>query len=177
MKPEDKLIRKIQQGDSSCLQELFQIYYEQIYKYCLWHTSDVQTAEDAVQETFLKIMTHIQNFNQSGKFKGYIYTVAANTCKDIWKKRALIAEREHVVMTREQYIELGYELSEGQLTLMKLIDKLPEQQREIAILRFSSDLTILEISRSLGMPYRTVQTNLRSIIRKVRKKVEGEREQ
>ena len=177
MKPEDKLIRKIQQGDSSCLQELFQIYYEQIYKYCLWHTSDVQTAEDAVQETFLKIMTHIQNFNQPGKFKGYIYTVAANTCKDIWKKRTLIAEREHVVMTRERYIELGYELSEGQLTLMKLIDKLPERQREIAILRFSSDLTILEISRSLGIPYRTVQTNLRSIIRKVRKKVEGESEQ
>ena len=50
----DELLNRLEQGDAEALDELIRMYYPEILRYCLWHTSDRQSAEDAAQETFLK---------------------------------------------------------------------------------------------------------------------------
>ena len=51
---EEILIKNLQNGDASALDELISMYYQEILRYCIWHAPDRTQAEDAAQETFLK---------------------------------------------------------------------------------------------------------------------------
>ena len=83
----DQLMQKIKKGDSASLDELVTLYYPDILNYCLWKTQDRQIAEDATQETFLKLVTHFDGYTYRGKFKAYIYKIAANVCVDFKRKK------------------------------------------------------------------------------------------
>ena len=86
MTREDKLLKKLEYGDMSALDELISLYYADILRYCICHTKDRQTAEDAVQETFLKTVRYLDRYVHKGKFRAFLYQVAANTCVDMWRK-------------------------------------------------------------------------------------------
>ena len=87
MTREDKLLKKLEYGDMSALDELISLYYADILRYCICHTKDRQTAEDAVQETFLKTVRYLDRYVHKGKFRAFLYQVAANTCVDMWRKK------------------------------------------------------------------------------------------
>lgn len=166
---EDKLIRDIQDGNRSCLKELIEIYYDDIFRYCIYHMTDRETAEDAVQEIFLKVLTHIYHYKKNGKFRSYLYTIAANTCKDMWKKKIHDSEKEKKSELHEMFMESGFEQAEGQVDLIRTLSSLPDYQKEIIILRYSSDLSIKEIAKILSIPYRTAQTRLKAALRNIEK--------
>ena len=87
MTREDELIRQIQKGRQECLDELIELYYPAILRYCLWHMPDSESAQDAAQETFLKLVRFIGRYEHRGHFKAFLYRIAANACIDI--KRSL----------------------------------------------------------------------------------------
>lgn len=62
MTREDELFRRLRGGDGAALEELIIDAYPAILRYCLWHTPDRQTAEDAAQETFLKAVRHLDAY-------------------------------------------------------------------------------------------------------------------
>ena len=73
------------------------------------------------------------------------------------------------------YMERGYEQAEGQVDFLELIRALPPEQREVVILRFSQDLTMREIGKVLELPLRTVQSRLRSALKKVKENLSAGR--
>ena len=66
MTHEDELIRQIKKGSQECLDELIRLYYPAILRYCLWHMPDRESAQDAVQETFLKLARFIGRYEENG---------------------------------------------------------------------------------------------------------------
>ena len=86
MTREDELFRRLRGGDGAALEELIIDAYPAILRYCLWHTPDRQTAEDAAQETFLKAVRHLDAYAHRGKFRAYLYKIAANTCTDLRRR-------------------------------------------------------------------------------------------
>ena len=150
MTREDKLIKKLEHGDMSALDELISLYYSDILRYCICHTADRQTAEDAVQETFLKTVRYLDRYIHKGKFRSFLYQVAANTCVDMWR---------------------GFKRAETEMDFMLLIKELPEEQREIIYLRFAHDLTLREIGQILNLPQRTVQSRLRAALKRMKKEL------
>ena len=175
MTHEDKLIKKAEQGDYNAFNELIQMYYPEILRYCMWHTPTKEFAEDATQETFLKTIHYFDRYIHKGNFKSFLYKVAVNTCIDIKRKKWLsdisiesISEHEE---TNEQlsYIEMGFEEIQGNLMFKQLIDKLPDDTKELLILRYSQELSIREIAQTLDLPLRTVQSRLRAALKKLRK--------
>lgn len=86
MTREDELFGRLRGGDEAALEELIRSHYPGILRYCLGHTPDRQTAEDAAQETFLKAVRHIDAYAHRGRFKAYLYKIAANTCTDLWRR-------------------------------------------------------------------------------------------
>lgn len=62
------------------------MYYEDIYRYCIYHAPDRNLAQDAVQETFLKVIRYFPNYRDRGKFRAFLYKVASNVCTDQWRK-------------------------------------------------------------------------------------------
>lgn len=166
MTREDELFKKLNSGDASALDELIRSYYPEILRYCLWHTSDRQTAEDATQETFLKAVRHMDGYTHHGKFKAYLYKIAANTCTDLWRQNGRPESLEP-----EEYIEAGFERVESESNLLKMLSILPDDQRELVMLRYVHELKIREIADILGEPLRTVQSRLRTALKTLEKNI------
>ena len=164
MTREDEIFRKIEQGDSGGLDELVSLYYPEILRYCRWHTPDQATAEDAAQETFLKAVRHFDRYVHKGRFKAFLYQITANTCVDMWRKKKPEALPEELV-----YTEREFDRAEQEADLARLVERLPEKQREIVLLRFAQDLTLRESADVLGLPLRTVQSRLRAALKYLKK--------
>lgn len=104
------------------------MYYEDILRYCIYHAPDKTAAEDAVQETFLKVIRYMPNYRHRGKFRAFLYKVAANTCKDQWRKGAReewfdtdseASDGEKKLSEEMIYLETGYAKTEGNINFPK----------------------------------------------------------
>lgn len=126
MTRENELLRKIEKGDASCWEELAAMYYDDILRYCLYHTRDRETAEDAVQETFLKVIRYFPRYKNKGKFRAFLYKVASNTCVDTWRQ-----SREMHLTEQIEYQEAGFAYSESEEGFRQIVETLPEDQREV----------------------------------------------
>lgn len=172
---EDKLIKRIEQGDISAADELIEKYYPEILRYCIWHAPNRTSAEDAAQETFLKAIRYMNHYVHRGKFRAFLYKIASNTCIDMWRKQKTIKEfpegmkLEQMQLQMEMsYEESGFQEVQALLDMQRMIRILPEEQREIVILRFGHELTIREIADVTGIPFRTVQSRIRLALKKLK---------
>lgn len=171
MTREDELIRKIEQGVPGAVDELITLLYPEILRYCLWHAPDRSLAEDAAQETFLKAIRYFDRYAHRGRFKSFLYQIAANTCIDMQRKN------RHSDISLEEseidpsYSEPAFEAVRSDMVLRQLVSGLPGDQQEIVLLRFGQDLTIREIGEVVNLPLRTVQSKLRSALKKLKAEI------
>mgnify|MGYP006799831031 FL=1 len=168
---EDKLIKRMEQGDRSAADELIGIYYPEILRYCLWHAPNRSLAEDATQETFLKVIRYFDRYTHQGRFKPFLYQIAANTCIDMQRKNRCQDISLEEVTIESAYLEPGFENIQSDMVLKQLVKNLPTDLQEIVILRFGQDLTLREIAQVVDMPLRTVQSRLRSALKKIKKEI------
>ena len=171
---EDKLIQRMEQGDTSAADELIRIYYSEILQYCVWHAPDRTMAEDAAQETFLKAMRHFDRYEHRGKFKSFLYQIASNTCIDMARRKSrtdLPLDHTENLSTFDEKIEA----LEADMCFKQRLKCLPTESQEILFLRFGQDLTMKEIGAVSGLPMRTIQSKLRSALKTLKKNIqEGE---
>lgn len=173
MTREDELVKRMAQGDRAAADELIKMFYPDILRYCLWHAPDRSLAEDAVQETFLKAIRYFDRYTHKGRFKPFLYRIAANICIDMQRK-----SRNPDISLEESEIEPPYsdpafEAIRSDMVLRQLVSSLPEAQREIVLLRFGQDLTLRETAEVLNLPLRTVQTRLRLALKKLRTELDA----
>lgn len=136
------MIRKIKNGEIELLDDLIEKYYEDIYSYCYRRLHNKDMAQDATQEVFLKFCKSINTYNHVGKCKNYLYIIARNLCINLLKKPECLhledidkAESDSSkIIVNKNYIE-------------DKLNKLPESQKEVIILRFYNDLKIKDIAK------------------------------
>lgn len=164
MTREDQLIKRCKAGDAEALDELVRMYYSDILRYCLWHAPDRQSAEDATQETFIKMIRHLQDYTHR-HFRAFLYRIAANTCIDMQRRKSAseAALPEDLVV-----LENGFDRAEEDADLQRLVSALPREQRELVLLRFAQQLTLREMAEVTGLPLRTVQSRLRAAMKKLK---------
>jgi RNA polymerase sigma-70 factor (ECF subfamily) len=168
MSREEELLIKIQQGDSGYLDELIALIYPEILRYCFWHTQNRQCAEDAVQETFLRVCKYFDWHAHPKKFKAFVYRVARNICIDQGRKRKAAPLEEET-----PYIEPQYAQIESSMDFERLIAHLTPEQQEIILLRFVYDLKLKDIAEITGLPVRTTQSRLRTALKQIEKNMDS----
>lgn len=173
MTREDELVKRMAQGDPRAADELIKLFYPDILRYCLWHAPDRSLAEDAVQETFLKAVRYFDRYTHKGSFKPFLYRIAANTCIDLQRKsrNADISLEESEI--DPPYTDPAFEAIRSDMVLRQLVNSLSKDQQEIVLLRFGQDLTLRETAQALNLPLRTVQTRLRSALKKLRAELDA----
>ena len=170
---EEILVKKLQNGDVSILEKLIGMHYQEILRYCIWHAPDRTMAEDATQETFLKAVKYIGSCGFSGKFRAFLYKIAANTCMDMKKNKwnqhmAIDILPEEPVYTEREYTEV-----EEDMVIRSLVKKLEPMQQEILILRFGQNLKLREIAEIVGLPMRTVQSKVKAGLKEIERELKG----
>lgn len=131
-------------GDKQALDKLIRCYYDKIYAYCHHHVQDKQMAEDICQETFYHALAHIERYRHYDKFQNYLYVIAGNQCKDFYKKKKLIYMDEIPDKTEES------EGFENAITMQELVQHLPQELKEVIILRFYQELKYQDIAKIIN---------------------------
>lgn len=159
-------IRKMKQGDDAAFDAFVRKYYGDILKYCTFHCADREEAEDLTQETFVRFFAKLSEYRHVGKAKNYLYTIAANLCKNAFAKRAPLTAEEETLEALGERAADAENAATTHLLLEWALGQLPPEQREVVILHYYQDLKQREIAEILeiGLPlvkYRLRQAKLR----------------
>lgn len=163
---DDELIDRIKGGDEAAAEELIDRYYAAILRYCGWHCSDPERAEDLTQETFLKLFRSLPRYKDRNKFKAYLYTIANRLCIDESRKMPFysLEDAEEIAGGHNEIAQ-----AENREELRRLLGVLSEVQREAVILRFGQELGFAEIAKVMGCSMRTAQSRVRNALRLMKK--------
>jgi RNA polymerase sigma-70 factor (ECF subfamily) len=136
-------------------------------------------AEDIVQESFIRIWEHVQDFNPGTKFTTWMYRIVVNLCLDkikVNKRRTNIFTRSYNTSFTENSIDnfdLEHEYSNKEMAaLIKfLANGLSDKQRMVFLLRDFQDLTIEEVTDITGLSESAIKTNLFYARQNIRRKL------
>ncbi|MDE6607054.1 MAG: RNA polymerase sigma factor [Lachnospiraceae bacterium] len=150
------LIQKMKLGDDLAIEAFVHKYYAKIYQYCHLHIRDRGYAEDMTQETFEKFFRSLDTYRHYGKALNYLYVLAANTCKDYYKKTPELCLEELPEGTAPDLSRV-----DEQIMIETAVDRLPAEFREAAILFFFQELRQKEIAAVLGIGLPLVKYRIR----------------
>lgn len=153
------LVRKMRHGDEEAMELFVRKYYPLILKYCKFHCKDGLQAEDLTQETFLKFFKALAGYSYQGKTLNYLYTVARNLCIDFSGPRKEIA-----VDCLPEHGEEKIEEIDDRLAVEKALSQLPEDLREVVVLRFFQELGQKEIAKILGIGVPSVKYRIKKAL-------------
>lgn len=181
MPPSDEqLYTSVLQGDQAALTALVERYHGALLRYLYRQTGHTQTAEDLVQETFIRLITY--RGAPPRAFKAWAYTIATNLARDYF--RSAVYRREWTSpdgapedeQRGEETDGRYYREAEGVLesTAGQALQRLPPEQREVLALRFYHDLRLEDIAQICGAPLGTIKSRLYQALRKLKALVEEE---
>ena len=167
---DDLLIARAGRGDRPALDELFRRYRDPAYRVAyrlLGHSDD---ALDAVQDGFIKALTHLDGFERRCTFKTWLLRVVSNAALDLGRQRRRRDELSAAVTVRvavdggttPDHADPGREAEESDLrrALADALQQIPESQRRTFVLHVDGGLSYREVADALGISIGTVMSRL-----------------
>ena len=171
------LIRRIQNGDPEAFETLVWKYYQNIYQFCVRRCNgDTALAADLTQDTFLKLIEHIQQYRLTGKFINFLLTIAVNTCNNHFKKKSPDIVDMDTLSAVPSNLNISEEVlrQEDAKIIQQAIDRLPDMQKEVVILRFYHDRKLKEIAAITGASLPTAKSRLKQGLDKLKRYLDKE---
>ena len=165
-------MKKAQKGNDDAFLILFQKYEQDIYRTAFVFVKNQNDALDVVQETAYQSFKSIKNLKNPKYFKTWLMRITINCALDLLRKQ------KNIVQMKPEFVGfISGDVNEDILLEMStrdLIERLNEDEKRVIILRFYEDLTINEVSETLGIPLGTAKTILYRALNKLRKDLKGE---
>ena len=174
---EGDLVRRCKTGDKEAFCSLIELHHSAIFGTAYLMTHDRGMAEDVVQESLIKMWKHIPSLRQQSSFKPWLIRIVVNEVKQQFrKKRAPVVPLDEALDIPDEVedIETKTIRQEEQEDLMKTLNKMPAEQREILILRYFSDLTVPEIAAVTGQHEGTIKSRLSRTLEHLREALGNE---
>ena len=180
---DDALVALYSKGNNQAFDVLLERYKDKVYSYIYFSVRNDELAEDLFQETFVKAIVTIQQgrYTENGKFISWITRIAHNLVIDFFRQE----RNENVVSNDETEVDLfnNIKLSddtiETQLVnnqvlsdVRRMVDFLPDNQREVVYMRFYQDLSFKEISEITGVSINTALGRMRYALMNLRRMAE-----
>ena len=134
--------------------------YDKIYRFCYYRTLNRETAEDLTQDTFLKFLK--SDYQERGIGIRYLYTIARNLCIEE-------ARRKKQDPLPEDLSDEGKGADDivEQIRVRQALMKLPDEDRDLIIMRFVNEESITDICKLMGMSRFALYRKLKSLQRKL----------
>lgn len=167
--------------------DLVAIHQRRAVRIAYSYLRDAHDADEAVQDAFVKVFTHIASYREEYPFEVWFTRILVNGCLDLRKARArrlrwalpMSPAGESSMPTdppaAQPSPEEGVLSSERAGRISRAIDKLPDRQRMVFTLCHVAEQTTNEVSRALGLSEATVRVHLFRAVRKLRKLLADER--
>ena len=146
--------------------------YDKLLRYCYMKLRDRTLAEDVTQETFIRFFES-KDYHSIGKEMAYLYTIARNLCIDYFRK-----QKEELIEDLPAKIQEMPDSSDkvesivDRVSIEQALDRLTADEREAVVLRFSGELSVEDIAKSMDISRFAVRRRISSALEKLRKEME-----
>ncbi len=176
-----QLISQIRLGNIYALKALYEKYKVKVYRTALAITRDREAAEDILQDCFLRVYTYIDRLDGSLPLSPWLHRVTVNLSYNwVNKRRRWLQPLEDVI---DQLVagprtlpELALEEGELQRVIQRAVDSLSFEHRVVIVLFYLDNFSLNEIAYVLDCPTGTVKSRLHYARRKLRRKLEKDRQ-
>jgi RNA polymerase sigma-70 factor, ECF subfamily len=169
---DEQLAQRVQHGHMADLASLVERHHSPLLGFLYRLTGgDRSLAEDLTQETFLRALRSIRQYQPSRPFKPWLYAIAVNVARDHFKRadsRYAVSLADDELVALADPIELDEAIGDDDQRVATAIVALPVHQRETIILRYYQDLALAEIAEVLAIPIGTVKSRLSLGLRQLR---------
>lgn len=183
---DEDLLRRFNQGDDTAFEVLVRRFERPLYNFILRSTRDAEQAAELLQEVFLRVVQRSGEFQGHSKVGTWLYTIARNLCIDTSRKMAYRRHRSLDAPTG------GGDDGEGQALIDRVaspvapsdrnvigqdvavriqaaVDALPEEQREVFLMREIQNMPFKDIADVLGVPENTVKSRMRYALERLQR--------
>jgi RNA polymerase sigma-70 factor (ECF subfamily) len=177
-----QLVEIYHNGNEAGFEELLKRYKSRVFSKILMYVKDRAIAEDIFQDTFVRAIHALKdgNYNEEGKFSAWVLRIAHNLCIDHFrnkKKMPMTRERDEFspfdyISTNEKNSEESKVNSEVLGDARKLLAYLPQEQKEIVMMRLYYDMSFKEIADQLDISINTALGRMRYALINLRKLIE-----
>jgi RNA polymerase sigma-70 factor (ECF subfamily) len=179
----DLLVQRCRQGDLVAFGELFNTCQARVYRLAVAILRDEHDAEDVVQDVFLYVFGHINDYRGEAAFTTWLTAITVNRCRDRLRRRKVQRKlREALSLDRLREQAGGENLSEiidrraRRHLLWSLVDRLDDEHRLPVILRYQEGLRCGEVARILGLRVGTVYSRLHTARERLRAMLQAQSE-
>lgn len=177
--PDQELIRMYLDGESQALSNLVDRYKDKIFTSIYLLVKDRYLAEDIFQDVFIKVIDTLNSrrYNEEGKFLPWVMRIAHNACIDHFRKLkrrpTIKTSDDHDIFEVLNFSEAGVDekMMQEQTNerVRKMLDMLPQDQKEVIIMRHFAELSFKEISSITGCSINTALGRMRYGLLNLRK--------
>src|SRR5678815_597679 len=180
---DEDLMVSYQRGEVRAFEILLTRHRKPVYNFILRFIGDKETAEDLLQEAFLRVIKGAEAYQRQAKFTTWLYTIARNLCVD-QSRRAKHRKAQSLDAPMSNSADSGSLLDvipsgdmasdrqavnkELQVRLHEALARLSEEQREVFLMREFLDMPFKDIADVVGVPENTVKSRMRYALEKLR---------
>jgi RNA polymerase sigma-70 factor (ECF subfamily) len=160
-----ELTSRLKNGDIVAFDQIYELYSHKLFSFVHRLLKSEAEATDIVQEVFLKIWESREKLSEYKLLNSFIFTIAYHRSVDLIRKRINDQKyfeylKESAVFADNQSIIDDIEYNELKTKAGKLIDKLPERQKQVYLLHKEKGLTYPEIAKQMGISKNTVENHM-----------------
>lgn len=182
IKKDRELVRAYLAGNNSALEQLINRHKEKVFTSIYMFTKDQYLAEDLFQDTFIKAIDKLKQgkYKEEGKFLPWIMRMSYNICIDHYRKskrnKNITTSEDFdifdIIPTEDDSPENNIIIGQSNDKIRQIVDQLPDEQREVVLLRHYYDFSFKEIAELTGVSINTALGRMRYSLINLRKIIE-----
>lgn len=181
-KTDEQLVEAAQNDNADAFGAIVKRWERKIFALCFGILQREDDARDAVQETFIAAFRHLKNFRGDAKVSSWLHRIAVNQC--LTKKRRAKVRGESSLENETGIEEVSAfasphasparqtEAKQKILLIRRAVQALPNELKEIVVMKEFEEMTFQEISETLEMPLSTVKSRLYTALKQLKMKLE-----
>lgn len=166
---DERTLIEAAQKDPAEFAALYEEHFERVYAYAVRRVRDRHQAQDITSEVFQQALANLPRFEWRGApFAAWLYRIASNAIADHFARQSREIRRPD-----EEMSEVDSDDIERRASLFRLVNKLPDDQRRVIVMRFVEGRTIREIGERIGRSEGAVKQLQWRALQKLRAQING----
>ena len=166
MDSDQELIELVNEGDPAAFEALYRRYRDWVYHLAWRFTGNEQDALDVLQETFTYLLGKFSGFSLTASMTTFLYPAVKHLSIAVRNKSRRFTSDEEIL---GEIAAPGLKDAQGSRSeLAAVLAVLPDEQREVLLMRFVDDMTLQEIATALNIPIGTVKSRLHHALKRLR---------
>jgi len=143
-----ELLGKARTGDQAAFTEIYDLFFEKIYRFIFFRVGHKEVAEDLTEDVFIKAFKSLGSLTKENSFESWLYQIARNKIIDYYRSKKVVVALEEVENTLEYETNVVdiVDLEAQQKTFIKLLKELSPEQQSVIKMKFLEGLENDEIA-------------------------------